>query len=190
MIGIGLDGRSLTQRVAECIEFLKEQGYAVRGPFKRKTDVKTPAHLVRYFYDVLTKYRPDSVTMYGGNRSKDLVIAKDLISARVKSGCSKQRAIAESCTVIDLLFKYEDRLGLTFIVSSMSVLGQGKLSWVTERLLHINEGLDKQLAKDENEVYFQELFLKQSENVKQRDLDVARDKLDKILESHGKKEKS
>ena len=190
MSDIGLDGRTLAQRVQEAIDFLQAEGYAVRGPLLYHTDVKTPAHLVRYFYDVLIKYRPENKTIYGGNKTKDLVIAKQLIAARRKTGCTIKRAIGESCELIDLLFKHEDRLGLTFTVTSMSVLGQGKLVWVTERLLQIREGHDRQVSKDADESFFQDLFSSQYENIKQTNLDIAREKLDKVLENYGKKEKN
>ena len=183
-----LDGRTTAQKVEEAIDFLKERGYVIRGPLLTVSDVKTPAHLVRYFYDTLTKYRPDNTTIYGGNDVRDRVIAKELINSRVKTGCSKQRAIAESCELIDLLFRHEDRLGLSQTISSMVVLGQSKMGWITEKLLQIRENLDRSVDKEENDKYFQRLYTEQEVNIRRDEIEQAREKMDKVLENNGKKE--
>lgn len=183
-----LDGRSTSQKVEEAIEFLKEHGYVVRGPLLSQSDVQTPAHLVRYFYDALVKYRPSNTTIYGGNTVRDRAIAKELIDSRVKTGCSKKRAVVESCEIIDLLFKHEERLGLTQTITSMTVLGQSKMGWVTEKLLQIRENLDKSVAREENDKYFQQLYTEQEVNVKYDSIKAAREKMDEVLENYGKKE--
>lgn len=185
-----LDGRTTAQKVEEAIAFLQEHGYVVRGPLLLKNNVKTPAHLVRYFYDTLTKYRPNSVTIYGGNPARDRAIAKELIDSRIKTGCSRPRAVAESCEIIDLLFKYEDHVGLTQTISSMVVLGQNKMGWVTEKLLQIRESLDRSLAKEENARYFQQLYAEQERNIKQNEIKEARSRMDKVLDNYGKKEET
>ena len=185
-----LDGRTHVQKIEEAVAFLKENGYVIRGPLLLKENVTTPAHLVRYFYDTLARYRPDSVTLYGGNTVRDRVLAKELIAARLKTGTSKKRAITESCEIIDLLFKYEERLGLSQTVASMVVLGQRKMGWITEKLLQIRENLDRSVVKEENAKYFQELYTKQAVNVKQDVLKVARKKMDEVLENYGKKEET
>lgn len=185
-----LDGRTHAQKIEEALAFLKENGYVIRGPLLLKENVTTPAHVVRYFYDTLARYRPNSVTLYGGNTVRDRVLAKELIAARMKTGTSKKRAITESCEIIDLLFKHEERLGLSQTVASMVVLGQGKMVWITEKLLQIRENLDRSVVKEENAKYFQELYKKQAASIKQDVLNEARDKLDKVLEKNGKKEET
>ena len=126
-----LDGRTHAQKIEEALAFLKENGYVIRVPLLPKEDVKTPAHLISYLYDTLAKYRPNTVTLYGGNTVRDRVIAKELIAARMKTGTSKKRAVTESCEILELLFKYEERLGLSQTVASMVVLGQSKMGWIT-----------------------------------------------------------
>jgi hypothetical protein len=185
-----LDGRTTAQKVEEAIDFLKEHGYVVRGPVLVRDQVKTPAQLVRYFYDVLVKYRPESATIYGGNPARDRVMAKELINSRMKTGCSRQRATTESCEIIDLLFKYESRLGLTHTIASMVVLGQSKMGWVTEKLLQIRENLDRSLTKEENAKFFQRLYTEQEVNIKTKNIEEAREKLDEVLENYGKKEET
>jgi hypothetical protein len=185
-----LDGRTTAQKVEEAINLLKEKGYVIRGPILLRDQVKTPAHLVRYFYDTMARYRPDTSTIYGGNAVRDRAVAKELINARTKTGCSKERGITESCEIIDLLFKYEERLGLSQTVASMVVLGQNKMGWITEKLLQIRENLDRSVVNEENAKYFQRLYLEQEYNVKDDNIKEARKKLDEVLENYGKKEEN
>lgn len=185
-----LDGRTNAQKVIEAIDFLKERGYVVRGPITLKEDVRTPAHLVRYFYDVLARYRTDSVTISTGNSTRDRVIAKGLIDARAKTGCGRKRAITESCELIDILLRHEERLGLSQTVHNMAVLGQGNMSWVTERLLQIREGLDKAVRKEEEAKFFQQLYSQQENNIDSKELKDAKSRMDKVLERYGKEEKT
>jgi hypothetical protein len=185
-----LDGRTTAQKIAEAIAFLQDNGYVIRGPLVMKKDVRTPAHLVRYFYDTLAKYRPNSVTISTGNSTRDRILAKGLIDARAKTGCGRQRALAESCELIDILFKYEPRLGLSQTVHNMAVLGQGNMSWVTERLLQLREGLDKAVRKEEEAKFFQQLYSQQETNIDSKELKDAKNRMDKVLERYGKKEET
>ena len=185
-----LDGRTEAQKIIEAIDFLKENGYVVRGPILNKEGVRTPAQLVRYFYDMLAKYRTDSVTISSGNSTRDRVIAKGLIAARLKTGCSKKRAITESCELIDILFRHEERLGLSQTVHNMAVLGQGNMVWVTERLLQIREGLDKSVSREEDAKFFQQLYSEQENNVNSESLKDAKIRMDKVLDRYGKEEEN
>lgn len=185
-----LDGRSPAQRIQEAIDLLKDNGYVVRGPMVMRGHVKTPTHLVNYFYDTLARYRPSSVTIYAGNMTRDRALAKSLIASRQKTGCSKKRAVVESCELIDLLFKYEEHVGLSGTVSSMAVLGQDRMGWVTEKLLQIREDLDRSLMREEDARFFQRMYKSQEENVEQLQLEAARKHMDEVLSKYGKKEKS
>jgi hypothetical protein len=185
-----LDGRSLDQKLEEAKGLLREHGFVVHGPLLSRNDVSTPTQLVKYFYNVLACYRPDSVTISVGSPMRDLAVAKGLIAARIETGCSRKRAIAESCEIIDLLFKHEERLGFSQPIYTMSVLGQGNMGWVTERLLQIRERLDRAIEKEEDALFFQQLYEWQENNINKEDLKEARDRLDKVLDRHGKKEET
>ena len=138
-----LDGRSLNQRIAEAKELLLEHGYIVKDPVLKKSDVQTPSQLVRFFYDTLARYNPQMKFVFAGN-PRDRGIAKRFIESRISLGSSQERALAECCELIEVLFRYEEYLGLSFKVTSMGVLGQDSMSWVTERLVQIYEGLNRQ----------------------------------------------
>lgn len=187
-MNIFLDGRSTRQRIEAAKEFLLEHGYLVRGPIMIRNQVKNSTQLVRFFYDTMVKYRPRLEMVYAGNIKKDRVIAKRLIEARVGLGVSRQRAIAECCEFIIILFQYEDYLGLSFPVTSMSVFGQESMGWVTEKLWHIYEGLNRIIDQEEDQLWFDRIYNEQEKNISDESLVKARDKMDRILERYGKEE--
>ena len=89
--------------------------------------------------------------------------------------------MAECCELIELLFKYEDKLGIDFVVTSMGVLGQGKMSWITDRLVQVKEGFDAQVVAEENDRFFQSKLEEQEKNVDTAHLEKTREVLDKII---------
>lgn len=182
-----LDGRSTDQQIADAKALLLKHGYIVKDPAVPKHEVQTPSQLVRFFYDTMARYNPQFKLVFAGN-PKDRGIAKCFIESRISLGASPERAVAECCELIELLFKYEDCLGLSFKVTSMGVLGQGTMSWVTERLVQIYEGVNRQVNREEEGSWWQALYDHQEANVDLDALENARNKMDRILESHAKKE--
>jgi len=182
------DGRSKKKKIADAIDLLQSNGYVVRGPLIRKSEVQTPSQLVRFFYDTLAKYNPEFKMVFSGN-PKERGIAKRFIESRVSLGVSQDRAVGECCDLIELLFKYERYLGLNFKITSMGVLGQENMSWVTERLVQIYEGVNAQVTQDEESKWWQELYDSQENNVSVKKLEDARNKMDRILSNYAQKEK-
>ncbi len=187
MAGV-LDGRSLAQRVAEAKGFLQGQGYLVRGPLITKQEVQTPAQLARFFYDTMALYNPQFKSVYAGNMPKDRAIAKRLIESRMGLGSDRERAVAECCEFIVLLFKYERHLRLSFQVTSMSVLGLESMAWVTERLWQMYEGLHSAVNWEEDARWFETMYREQEETIDEAVLADARTRMDKVLKRYGKKE--
>lgn len=189
-MGLFLDGRSLAQRLKGAEELLLEHGYLVRGPLIEKHEVKNPAQLVRFFYDALARYNPQFKMVYAGNVKKDRAIAKKFIEVRIELGSSKARAITECCEFILLLFRYEQFLSLSFPITSMGVLGQESMAWVTERLWQIHEGLNAEVNAAEEARWRSRLYAEQ-EKERATDDDIlteAKKHMEKVLKRHGKKE--
>jgi len=184
-----LDGRSQDQKIADAISLLRDNGYLVRGPLLSKTKIKTAAQMVRFFYDTLLRYHPDREYGHSGNKQRDRGIAKQLILSREATGVSKARALQESCDIIELLFKHEALLHLSRPITSLSVLGQDRLGWVTERLLAIKEGLDNEALAAEEAFYFEHLSRSQEAVVDEERLAKAKERMDGILERYAKKNK-
>lgn len=184
-----LDGRSQDQKIEEAISLLRENGYLVRGPLPTRTEVKTAAQLVRFFYDTLLKYRPDREYGHTGSSQRDRGIAKQLIESRKATGVSRARALQESCDIIELLFEYESLLHLSRPITSINLLGQDRLGWITERLLAIKEGLDNEATAAEEALYFERLARTQETIVDEERLSKAKERMDKVLERYAEKSK-
>lgn len=155
------------QKIDEAKQLLLDNGYLVRGPLLVGIGVKTPSDLVRYFYDKLMYHNPDFRIGYHGERKRDLKIARNFIEARKKTGLGKDRALVECCILIDILFRYESYLGLSFKVSSMNVLGQEQFSWVTDKLVDIYNGINIDIALENEQIYFERLYFKQEEELEE-----------------------
>ena len=182
------DGRTKEQKIADAKRLLQENGYIVRGPVIKQKDVKTAAHLVRFFYDTMGLYNPQFKMVYAGNGKKDRGIAKRFIESRIEAGASSESAISECCALIELLFRYEEDLNLSFKITSMGVLGQDSMAWLTERLWQIYEGADRALNLKEEELWWNQLYEKQEKVVEIEKLIEARNHMDRILNGYGKKE--
>lgn len=160
-----LDGRTEEQKIQEAVDFLKDKGYVVSGPLLKKGGVRTPSQLVRFFYETFIRYNPEVEMYYTGSRKRDLDIAKKFIEARRSTGISKARAAEECCILIEHLFKYEEQLKLPFKVTSMAVLGQDKMAWVTEKLLDAYNGYNKQISDFEEKIWFDNFYKQQERRI-------------------------
>jgi len=161
MTGFFLDGRSLEQKIADAKQLLLDSGYIVRGPILHKSEINTPSKLVDFFYDRLALYNPDLKAMYSSNKKRDLFIAKEFIESRIEAGLNKKYAIAESCSLIDFLLQKEPLLHLPFKITSMSVLGQNGMSWVTKKLLDVYNGFNGSVLAEEDQLWFDKIYKEQ-----------------------------
>lgn len=109
-------------------------GYRVFDPIKVKTDVDSIPKIVRYFYTRLYKKYPDRNRML--NFGRDNSIAKQFVESRMKD-VSKKVAIQECVDIIDVIFDHEDQFNFQYPINDMGILGQSKMSWVTEKAISI-----------------------------------------------------
>ena len=171
--GLNIDGRSEKQKIEEATSLLLSRGYVVRPPIAVSSSVKTPSGLVKFFYDSMSSYSPQTYMIYAGDKKKDLAIAKRFIESRVSTGVSKARAAAECCELIKFLFKFESHLGLNFKVTSMSVLGNDKMSWLIEKLISAYNGLNKGIEESKERVWFENLYGKQELDISEEQIEAA-----------------
>lgn len=179
-----LDGRTLEQKIEDAKKLLQENGYSVKGPLICSSEVKTPAQLVRFFYDTMARYNPQFKMVYSGNTKKDHSIAKRMIEGRIEAGSTMDRALSECCMLVETLFKYEEHVGLNFKVTSMGVFGLDSMAWVTERLWEIYEGVNRQVSRHEEQKWWDELYKKQEITYNESGLTEARKKMDRILKRY------
>lgn len=181
------DGRSLAKKIEDAKSLLEENGYLVRGPLILKKDVRTPAELMKFFYDRMAFYNPNMVVAYSSLRKRDLSLAKNFIDARQESGISRDRAVAECCEIIETLFRHEDRLGLNFKITSMSILGQEALGWITDKAVDIINNYNFEIAADKENAWFDKFYNNQEDNLSDKLVQEANKRLG-IEEKNGKEE--
>ncbi|MFH1931942.1 MAG: hypothetical protein ABIN18_10190 [Pseudomonadota bacterium] len=109
-------------------------GYRVFDPIKVKTDVDSIPQIVRYFYNRLYKKYPNRNHI--PNFGRDNSIAKQFVESRMK-GVDKKVAIQECVGIIDVIFDYEKQFNFQYPINDMGILGQSKMSWVTEKAISI-----------------------------------------------------
>lgn len=185
MNGLLFDGRTKEQKISEAIQLLVDNGYVIRGPYVGKSDLKGPADLVKFFYNKMEQYSPDQLMAYSGDRKKDLSMSKGLLKVRMEQGMSLNSALLECATLIEALFKYENRLGLDFKVTSMSVLGQDSMAWVTKRLIDIINGYNKEIEEASEQAWFDSLYIIQEENIPEDIISMANERLG-LKDNNGK----
>lgn len=109
-------------------------GYGVFDPIKVKTDVDSIPKIARYFYTRLYKKYPNRNRIL--NFGRDNSIAKQFVESRMK-GVDKKVAIQECVGIIDVIFDYEEQFNFQYPINDMGILGQSKMSWVTEKAISI-----------------------------------------------------
>ena len=170
---LDIEGRTPEQREEQYVLYLQERGYVVRPPLNKSTDIKTPAGLVKFFYNTMAFFSPQTHMVYVGDQKKDLSTAKKFIEVRRSTGVNRQRAITECCELIGFLFKFEGNLGLNFKVTSMSVLGQGTMAWFTEKLISAYNGLNKEVEDSRERLWLENMYNEQELNISKEQVTAA-----------------
>ena len=171
------DGKTKKQKIEEAKKLLVDNGYIVKEPLINKSDVSTPARLVRFFYDRLGYYNEDLKYLPSADSKRDMAIAKGFIESRMSSGASYQRAIQECCNIIEVLLKYEELLGVDFRISSMRILGQEKLGWITDKAIDILNGMNQDVQRGIERSWFDKLYRHQEQSLDSRLVDKANQRL-------------
>jgi len=109
-------------------------GYRVFDPIKVKTDVDSIPKIARYFYSRLYKKYPNRNRIL--NFGRDNSIAKQFVESRMKD-VNKKVAIQECVDIIDVIFDHEEQFNFQYPINDMGILGQSKMSWVTEKAISI-----------------------------------------------------
>jgi len=123
-----------TNVIAQCRQLLLDNDYAVIKKPKSAKHIKNIKGLVDLYYSLLV--RLTTITPYR-NDAKDLTTAKRLVkSVQDSTGFDYDNALIRAINIVEGLFKYRKMLNLeTHVLTSFSVFGQGKLAWITERIV-------------------------------------------------------
>jgi len=112
-------------------KILKDHGYKVRDP--KKKYITPVSKLISYFYQRLSFIK--GIDYYSKREGKDRSIAKELLSRFLEEGCPQESVLDRAFEVINYLILNEDKVGIRFPITDMSVLGQGNMKWVTDKTI-------------------------------------------------------
>jgi hypothetical protein len=153
---------------------LKKLGYRIYGPIKVKTDVDSVSKLVNYFYHRLFNKYPDrKIGM--PNFARDHSIAKNFVESRM-IGVSEKVALQECVDIIDAIFDFEEAFDFQYSIKNLGILGQSKMSWVTEKAISI---VNHQRELEEER--FLEKWFEEFEDSFPVDRDAVNEELDRLL---------
>lgn len=122
------------KKIEKYRDFLIEKGFRVENPPKSlKFNIKTLDELINFFYSRMSLKHPD-LKLVKRNFGRDRKIASAFVKSRMEKGINRQRAYSESAELIEILFREEERFKFKYPVTSIGILGQKNLRWVTEKL--------------------------------------------------------
>jgi len=121
-----------------CINILKKNNYAVIKQPKAAARVKNSKNLVDLYYHLLQFKYGGSITPCR-NDKVDFTIAK-LFVTKIQNSSKIERdmALSKCVKIIEGVFKYSKELNIhPEVLTSFRLFGQGKLGWITERVISL-----------------------------------------------------
>jgi hypothetical protein len=139
-----------SDKIESAIKTLKDNGYIVIKEVPiNEFSIKNSSNLVELFYSLLSFYNPGRSVHYSENTNVDKKTASNFVKSRMEVGCSKKRALQECANIIKCILENEDKLGLSFKITSISILGQDTLKWITDRAITILNEEDYRYGEEE-----------------------------------------
>lgn len=144
-----LSGKDVNEaKIQAAKDILLEAGYKV-VKIGLITNVKTVKDLKDYFYSRLYQKYPEVCKNRVDNVQLDMRFANLFLESRLGMGTvGKAVALQECVEIIDVIFDYEDEFMFKYPITSISILGQGKLGWITQKAIEIlNREKHKEMVK-------------------------------------------
>lgn len=161
-------------------KMLLEAGYKV-SKVEVSTNVTNVVELKNYFYGRLYRKYPKLYKTTVRNVQRDVRISSLFLEARMKDGTLGKKAALQECVdIIDVIFDYESEFGFKYPIKDIGILGQRKLSWVTQKAIEI---LNRKRYKDMEQRSKQ--MLREMEDSMEIDLDDRYAKLSNMLSKMG-----
>jgi hypothetical protein len=127
-----------SDKIEKAIDLLKDNGYYVIKEIPvEECFIKSSSDLIELFYSTLQFFNPERPIHYSQSVGVDKKVASSFVKSRMLTGCNKKRALLECANIIKCIIMNEDKLSLSFKITSMSILGQDTLKWVTDRAISI-----------------------------------------------------
>lgn len=143
----GMFDISVEKLFEACEELLVYSGYSIAKPMNFDFKIKKLSDLITKFYSLLHHKYPETIRNHI-NVKKDLSLAKQLYESRMLGGVSKEIALNECGEIIYTLFTYETEFNLKYPIRDLGVLGQGNVSWITDKALQIMNHVTEKERED------------------------------------------
>jgi hypothetical protein len=130
-----------------CIDILKDCGYIIKIPAKNVSNVTNMNDLILHYYTRLDRFYPN--IRPNRDEKKDRKIGSDLIK-RIKNDFNLEykSALLEAVKIIDIILANPDRFEIEHgMVGSFSILGQGKMKWLTDKAISALNSTEYQDAR-------------------------------------------
>jgi hypothetical protein len=146
-------------RIEEAKNILLEAGYAIIEPYEMIEKVNNMRELCDYFYKRLWDKYPERRQYYSYNKIRDMNIIKKFVESR-KNGMNEKQAIQECVLIIDIIFDNEQEFNFKTPILDVTILGQNKSRWITEKALFMlmkkkkdnkSSMIDKKIAEAESQ---------------------------------------
>lgn len=163
-----------------CIELLKKNNYAIIKKPKSAKNVVNTKGLIDLYYHILV--RVTKISPYR-NDTIDFTIAKKLIeNIQLSTGFDYKTSLMRAVNLIEGVFKYRKDLNIEpDVLRSFSVFGQGKLSWITDRVVSL---LNKEMYN--NDILMAKADLLAEEYAKNNNVEFGLPNLQELAEEIGK----
>lgn len=174
-----LTGESVDDSQIEAAkEILLNAGYKVE-----KINVTTKARKIQdiknHFYNRLWAKYPDRYSNRVSNIERDMRFASLFVESRMNpKTVGKVVALQECMDIIDIIFDYEEEFMFKTPIMDITILGQGKLGWITQKAVEIlNREKGKEIARES------EKMLKELEESMEIDLNEKSNELINMLKN-------
>jgi len=123
-------------RIEAAKEILKRAGYRIIDPVIVDGSITNKRKLRDYFYMRLDSKYPNRQRRRVPNIKYDMQIIGRFVESQM-NGVSEQSAIQSCVAIINTLFDYEEEFRFKYPVTDIGILGQGKMSWITEKAIEL-----------------------------------------------------
>lgn len=131
------EGKSVEEaRIEAAKDILMKAGYRIVDLVIVDSSITNKRKLRDYFYMRLDAKHPNRQRLRMPNIKYDMQIIGRFVESQI-NGISEQSAIQECVAIIDTLFDYEEEFRFKYPTADIGILGQGKMSWITEKAIEL-----------------------------------------------------
>jgi len=132
-------------------KLLLEKGFCVSDPIGIDDYSNNIPSLIKFFYKKMEEKYPNRKIRYLPSNN-DRVFVSNLLKSRKSQGISKERAYQEVRDIIESLFDYEDVIGISESITSISILS---IDWIMKKVMEVLNN-ENELSNDKKFSYYED----------------------------------